>query len=138
MKTKEMLKTLSELFSDFKYHVCFYEELSEIIHKDISGKENQFFKQLTTQLLNIKEMGCMVYRADRNEYLKGTSKRYFSIHLSSSQYNVRLLVYITDDGIAYFLCAFYERKGKSNTDYSKYLSVLDNRLKQLLGGEQNE
>ena len=134
MNTKELLKLLSEQFSGYVCHVSFLEELYSILRKDLSGKEKQLFKQLAAQLENIRKMGRMVYMADRNELLKGKGSRYYSIHLSSAQYNVRLLVYITGSGTPYFLSAFYERGGKSRTDYSSHIPVLDKRLEQLLGG----
>lgn len=134
MNTKELLKLLSEQFSGYVCHVSFLEELYSILRKDLSGKEKQLFKQLAAQLENIRKMGRMVYMADRNERLKGKGSRYYSIHLSSAQYNVRLLVYITGSGTPYFLSAFYERGGKSRTDYSSHIPVLDRRLEQLLGG----
>lgn len=134
MNTKELLKLLSEQFSGYVCHVSFLEELYSILRKDLSGKEKQLFKQLAAQLENIRKMGRMVYMADRNERLKGKGSRYYSIHLSSAQYNVRLLVYITGSGTPYFLSAFYERGGKSRTDYSSHIPVLDKRLEQLLGG----
>ena len=135
MNTKELIKILSEQFSGYVCHTYFLKELYDILKKNLSGKEKQLFKQLTAQLENIKKMGRMVYMADRNERLKGKGSRYYSIHLSSAQYNVRLLTYIDGAGIPYFLSAFYERAGKDHTDYSNYISVLDNRLKQLLGDE---
>lgn len=134
MNTKELLKILSEQFSGYVCHVSFLEELYSILRKDLSGKEKQLFKQLAAQLENIRKMGRMVYMADRNERLKGKGSRYYSIHLSSAQYNVRLLVYIAGSGTPYFLSAFYERGGKSRTDYSSHIPVLDKRLEQLLGG----
>ena len=138
MKTKEMLEMLSKCFSDFKCHSSFLAEFKQILQKEVVGKEKQLFKQLLTQLSNIKSMGRMVYMADKNERLKGTSKNFISIHLASSQYNVRLLIYVAAEGEAYFLSAFYERAGKSRTDYSRHTSVLDERLEQLLGRRKNE
>lgn len=135
MNTKELLDSLSEQFSGYTCHISFLEELYNILRKDLSGKEKQLFKQLTAQLENIRIMGRMVHMADRNERLKGSGSRYYSIHLSSAQYNVRLLIYIDGAGTPYFLCAFYERAGKSKTDYSRHIATLDKRLKQLLGDE---
>jgi hypothetical protein len=138
MNTKEMLKTLSHHFSDVECHTTFLEELSKIIKKELSGKEKQVFKQLTVQLENIRSMGCLVHTADHNEKLKHLDGHYYSIHLESSQYNVRLLIYITDENTAYFLCAFYERSGKSRTNYSQYTPILKKRLKQMLGDDEDE
>lgn len=44
-------------------------------------------------------------------------------------------VHISMDGKPYFLSVFHERSGKKRTDYSGYITVLDNRLRQLLGDE---
>lgn len=138
MNTKEMLKTLSQFFSDFLCHPRFLEELRNILKSDLSGKEKRLFKQLATQLMNIKTMGQMVYTADHNEIIKGADGHYYSIHLESSQYNVRLLVHISEDNIPYFLSAFYERAGKSRTDYSQFTPILEERLKQMLGDDEDE
>lgn len=47
-------------------------------------------------------------------------------------------IYITDENTAYFLCAFYERSGKSRTNYSQYTPILKKRLKQMLGDDEDE
>lgn len=135
MKTKEMLNMLARQFSGFYCHPLFLKELKQILEKNVKGKEAQLFKQLTAQLENIKCMGRLVSQADHNEIIKGADGHYYSIHLENSQYNVRLLIYITDNSTPYFLCAFYERSGKSYTDYSKHISVLAERLNQMLGDE---
>lgn len=134
MNTKEMLRALSKHFSGYVCHASFLEEFYRLLKNELSGKETQIFKQLATQLENIKNMGRMVHMADRNERLKGSGNRYYSIHLSSSQYNVRILVYITESGTPYFLSVFYERAGKKRSEYARHIAVLDERLKQLLGG----
>lgn len=138
MNTKEMLRMLSEYFSDFECHVAFLEEFYSILRKNVSGKEKLLFKQLAAQLENIKKMGRMVYMADDNEQIKGKNGYYYSIHLTCSQYNIRLLIHISKDGAARFLSAFYERAGKSRTNYSTHTPVLEQRLKQLIGDDDYE
>lgn len=137
MNTHEILKLLSEYFSDFIFHELFLKEFSNILQKNVSGKEKQLFKQLSTQLNYIKTLGRRVHMADSNEQLRHNDDIYYSIHLSNSQYNVRLLTYIDSNNQPYFLCAFYERAGKSKTNYSSYLPVLNQRLFQLLGDDDN-
>ena len=137
MNTQEILKMLAEYFSDFVFHESFLKELYDILRKNVSGKEKQLFKQLSTQLTNIKNMGRMVYLADDNEQLKGVKGHYCSIHLTSSQYNIRLLVTFDKKDTPYFLCAFYERAGKFQTSYSKYIPDLNRRFKQLLGDNED-
>ena len=55
-----------------------------------------------------------------------------TFHLQGSQFNVRLLVYIDDYDIPYFLCAFNEKQGKRSTDYSTYTLVMKERIKFFL------
>lgn len=138
MNTQEILKILAEYFSGFIFHESFLKELYDILRKNVSGKEKQLFKQLATQLANIRNMGRMVYMADDNERLLGGNGHYYSIHLTSSQYNIRLLICIVGQDTPYFLCAFYERAGKSRTSYGRYIPVLDRRFSQLLGDDDDE
>ena len=132
MNTKKMLVELAKLLDSLNLHPKFYEEFAALLKKDINGKEAALFKQLTTQLNNIKNMGKDVYKADSNEILKGADGHYLSIHLQGSQFNVRLLVYIDDYDIPYFLCAFNEKQGKRSTDYSTYTLVMKERIKFFL------
>ena len=59
MNTKEMLRMLSEYFSEFECHVAFLEEFYNILRKNVSGKEKLLFKQLAAQLENIKKGSCI-------------------------------------------------------------------------------
>lgn len=138
MNTQEMLKMLTEYFSGFIFHESFIKEFYNILRKNVSGKEKALFNQLYTQLTNIKKMGHMIYMADDNEQLKGEGGRYYSIHLTSSQYNIRLLICFDKNEEPYFLCAFYERSGKSRSSYERYIPLLNQRYNQLLGDVNNE
>lgn len=138
MNTNEALKTLAELFANFQLHPLFMKEFASLLKKELHGKEGNFFKLLTAQLNNIKTFGVMVYTIDDNERIKGMDGRYYSIHLQQSQFNVRLLVHIDDNGLPRFLCAFYERSGKRQTDYSKYTPVLKQRFEEMRGDDNDE
>lgn len=138
MNTEDMLKELATLLNFFSIHPKFLEELRTLLKKDLKGKEASFFKILTTQLNNIKNFGSQVYKVDSNEILQGADGHYYSIHLQKSQFNVRLIVYITDDNISYFLCAFNERSGKSRTNYSAYIAVMKERINYFLGDDNYE
>ena len=138
MNKKELLEYLSELLGDYYCHPKFLRELKDVLHKNLSGKENQFFKILYQQLVNINNLKRMIYQADSHEVLKHASRPYFSIHLQNSQFNVRMLIHITADGVPLFLAVFYERQGKRATDYSQWISVLDQRLMEMLGDGNNE
>lgn len=139
MNTNETLKILSELFSNFTFHELFIKELSDLLKKDLRGKEKNFFKMLITQLENIRRFGRTVNTVDNNERLQGADGHYYSIHLQQAQFNVRIIIYIFDDGTPYFLCAFNERAGKRKTDYTAYTKAMERRFEELSGeDEENE
>ena len=86
---------------------------------------------MATQLENIRNFGVMVHTVDNNEKIHALDGHFYSIHLQQSQFNVRFLIYIFDNGTAYFLNAFYERSGKKSSDYTHNTKVLNQRLKEL-------
>lgn len=133
MNTNDALKLLSNLLGDFKIHPLFLEEFSKLLKKDLKGKEKQFFKLLTTQLNNIRTFGVMVYTVDHNEKLKGVDGHFYSVHLQSSAFNVRILAHISDTGDCSLLSVFYERNGKKATDYTQYTDLLLNRFEEMEG-----
>lgn len=138
MNTKEAFHKLLDIFGDFTIHKSFLAEINKLLKKELSGKEEPFFRMLVAQLNNLKIFGHMIHTIDGHEKLKGLDGHYYSIHLQQSQFNVRLLVYINDSNNIYFLSAFYERSGKKSTDYSTHTSVLEQRLNELLGVDNNE
>lgn len=138
MKTKEILELMAKLFADLKMHPLFLKEIQHLLSKELRGKESNFFKILQTQLHNIEVFGSMIHTVDSNEKLKHSEKIFYSIHLQQSQFNVRFLIYITDDHIPLFLSAFYERSGKKKTDYTTHKEVLESRLNQMIGDDTHE
>ena len=48
------------------------------------------------------------------------------------------IVYINDENIPYFLCAFNERSGKNRTNYSTYTTVMKERINYFLGDDNYE
>lgn len=138
MKTKEALEILCKSFTSYSFHPQFLIELKELLQNDLKGKENRFFKCLTTQLSYIKNLGITVNQADGHEIILGFDGHFYSIHLQQSQFNVRFLVHINDDGTPLFLCAFNERAGHKETSYKKYIPVLEERFNEMQGDDNNE
>ena len=136
--TKMKSLKLASFLNSFLIHPKFLEELRTLLKTDLKGKESIFFKILTTQLSNIKNFGSKIYTIDSNEILQGADGHYYSIHLQKSQFNVRLIVYINDENIPYFLCAFNERSGKNRTNYSTYTTVMKERINYFLGDDNYE
>lgn len=137
MNTKEALELLIKELQGFCLHERFIKELSALLKKELKGKESRFFKLLITQLKNIKDFGVMVHTVDNNEKIHGGDGHFYSIHFQQAQFNIRFLVYIFDDGTAYFLSAFYERSGKRSSDYTNQIPVLEQRLRELKEENRN-
>lgn len=138
MNTKEALKQLAQILGSFSVHNQFIKELSGLLKKELKGKEVTFFTILTTQLNNLSSFGSMIHTVDGHEKLKGSDGHYYSIHLQNKQFNVRLIVYISDANEISLLCAFYERAGKSTTDYTRYTRIMEQRRYELKGDNTNE
>lgn len=138
MKTKDVLSILLKSFSGYTFHKKFMDELVELLKTDLKGKESVFFKCLTTQLNHIKTFGMLINKVDSHEIIKGLDGHYFSIHLKQSQFNVRFLTHISNNGIPTFLCAFYEREGHKKTSYQNYTPTLEQRFKELQGVDSDE
>ena len=138
MNKNELLEQLKELLLQFRFHPKCIEELRILLQKDLNGKEKQFFKSLSTQLNYIKEFQKKVDQVGANEKLKGFDQDFYSIHIKSKQYNVRLLMAFDQNESPAFLCIFNERSGKRATNYSKFAEVLESRFLEMTGGEKNE
>lgn len=133
MNKKNALLLLKEYLDEYTFdlHPRFFKELSDLLAKDLKGKEERFFKLLIAQLKNMQTFGVMVHNVDSNEKLQVRDSHFYSIHLKQSQFNVRLLVHISDAGKCTLLCAFNERSGKKSTDYTNYIPVLQKRLNDM-------
>ena len=112
-------------------HPKFIDELSELLKTNLSGCSAAFFKSVVQQLSFLKLLGRDVYRADSNEILKYIDDTFYSLHLKHKQFNVRFIIYIDDNDIPYFLCAFFERSGKRKTSYENYKDVFLSRLSEI-------
>ena len=132
MNTAEALEQLQKLFNEFHIHELCITEFAALLRNELKGKERQFFKTLTFQLNNLRTFGSQVHLIDSNERIKGMDGHYYSIHFQGSQFNIRLLVYISDDSAIYLLCIFYERGGKKRTSYERYKPTLKTRLNDLI------
>lgn len=129
---KDFLPLISQ-YTDFHYHELFIRELSNLLDDELSGHKREFVLMLTRQLRFIDTLRSRVNRADDNEILKHTQRRFYSIHLKQKFFNIRLIIFITaDDSAVYFLSAFYERSGKRKTSYREYEPTLETRLHDLV------
>ena len=119
-------------FPDGLYHPKFLDEVDQMLRNELSGKEKEFVKATIQQLTFVRELGKDVNLADSNEILRsGGEQQFYSLHLKRKQFNIRFLIAF-EDNIPLFLCAFFERSGKRQTDYTTYNPVLRSRLTELL------
>lgn len=134
MKKENAWKMLIEYLHDDKFiiHSDFIEDLKKILSKNLKGQERNFFNLFLKQLdyiLSLSEYGVSV--ANTNEILKYCNDfKCYSLHISSKVFNIRILgTYI--NGKFVFLVAFFEISKKSKTNYSSYIDIAKNRLKEI-------
>lgn len=111
----------------------FIDDLLELLSS--SGMEKRLISKLTQYIKNLSIYGedAIGVRGDSMEHLSGYSGLN-SMRFLFDGANIRILFAFLDRKI-YLLCAFYERKGKKNTEYSSYIPIALQRLNELLEGE---
>lgn len=137
MRKEELLQILKACLeegsqSGFVFHELFIREFFEIL-KNASGSEREIFNHLIRQLGYVRDFGWRVNEVDGNEIIKHTKRSYYSLHLQSKMFNIRLIVGFLPDNTPIFLSAFYEKAGKKKTNYSNYISTLDSRYQEIEG-----
>lgn len=138
MNRDEILRQLAQAFLSFKIHKKFWEEIRDLLASDLNGKEKQFFKSMSTQLMLVKTLGRSVDQGGKHEKLKWFGKDIYSIHVKSGQFNIRFLMSFNESDEPLLLCAFNKRSGKKKTDYANYKGVVEKRLSEMLEEEHNE
>ncbi len=116
MKKDDVLKHLAELLHGILFHDLFLSEILNLIAE--FGFEEKFFKLFYARLMLLNTRGIMVTRAKEFENL---GDGLFSMHLTGSGFNLRILFAFLPNGQPVLLLAFHERAGKRKTDYSTYL-----------------
>ena len=110
----------------------FIEDLLDLLSS--SGVEKRLFSKLTDYIKKLCTYGeaAIGGRGDPMEHLSGYANLNAMRFLFDGS-NIRILFAFLD-GKIYLLCAFYERKGKRNTEYSSYIPIALQRLDELLEG----
>lgn len=131
---EELLKYLGK-YPTFEFHELFLKDISNLLKKELKGQEKDFFKQILTQFDNIKQFRKEIITVGDNELLShvGDELTLYSIHIKKgSKFNVRLLMFFNGDNPT-FLCAFYEKGGKRQTGYDKFIKIAKKRYSGLKG-----
>lgn len=111
----------------------FIEDLLNLIVS--SGVEKRFVTKLDQYLDKLSTYGeaAIGGKGDPMEHLSGQTLL-SSMRFLLNNANLRVLFSFLN-GKVYLLSAFYERKGKRNTEYDSYIPVALQRLDELLKGE---
>lgn len=139
MNRKNVLEWLLSYLGEFRYHSDLLAELSDILQG--SGCEQAFFKLLIVRLhmLSCKGKNAITDCPDHFERLLYNGGEVFSIILKrTGQFNIRILYSFLPSHEPVLLHAFYERSGKSKTNYSTHIPVALARLEDERRDYENE
>lgn len=87
---------------------------------------------MVKQFAYIRELKLQIHAANGNEVLKYKSEQlFFSLHLSAKNFNIRFIMTFHNNQQPVLLVAFYERAGKTKTDYSQYENIVKTRYAEI-------
>lgn len=127
------IKKLTELFE--KYNDTFVcreciEELSDLIGKN--GNESYFIKVLERYLSLLHEAG-IEFAIGTNGIEKLSGAKCADLYsMRFKRPNVRIIFSVCKDGTI-LLLAFFEKEGKSKTEYEAYIPIASHRLEKIIG-----
>ncbi|RKJ39526.1 hypothetical protein D7X94_11825 [Acutalibacter sp. 1XD8-33] len=93
-----------------------------------SGSEQAFLDILIARLKFLDERGIHAVRHQEFELL---DQGIYSMHLARKEFNIRILYCFLSDGRPALLCAFFERAGHKDTDYTHEIPKAVQRRKEL-------
>lgn len=126
MNKDKALELLRRYLEGVLYHRSFLAELlKEIVG---SGKEAKVFTILMARLLVLNAKGIL---ATEDKEFEPITSGLYSMHISSSGFNIRILFAFLPDSRPVLLCAFYERGGKGKTNYSSHIQPALSRLEEM-------
>lgn len=137
MKKEQALLKLIEYLTEYQqkgyiFHKRYIKELKDIVLK-LTGREAEIFDLLVKQLRYIAEYGRRVNEIGQNEKLKHMQmeQEYYSLYMKGTGFNLRMLMTFYEDETPLILGIFYEKGGKSVSDYSKWKPILASRYEEL-------
>ncbi len=113
------------------YRIVLHEELINDLSKLISksGQAEKFLTKFYQRCLILSELGKNAVSNNNFEKLKHLDFEMFSLHIKTEK-NIRILYSFDGDTIVMLLCAFHERSGKKKTDYTNYIPIAKQRIKE--------
>ncbi len=134
MRRDDVLNYLVLYLREFLYHMKFASELINIIAG--SGYETAFFRIFVARLRLLALLKTDAVKHKEFEHLKNCEL--YSFHVSGKGFNIRILYSFLPDGCPVLLLAFYEREGKSKTDYTDFIEPALSRFNEMKEGYKNE
>lgn len=125
---EELLSELAERLSNFRVHERFISDLMKLVGK--GGIAPRFFSLFYRRLEFLAEFGPRAH--ELHEEFERLDRNLYSMHVASRDFNIRILYSFLPDNTV-LLLPFYERAGKSNTDYAANIDTAKRRLKELEG-----
>ncbi|MDF2952300.1 MAG: hypothetical protein K0S18_1883 [Anaerocolumna sp.] len=125
-KIRAMIE-LKTLLEGTKAHPAVGKEIFELILG--TGSEKEFIRLLGKQLEFIRQLGNRVIELAQFEKLKDY-KNLYSMHLEGKTFNIRVL-YSYGINCEIFLHCFYEKEGKSTSEYRTHAPIAIERLKEM-------
>lgn len=135
MNYSDVLNSLILILGDFWIHHALIDELVQIVAK--TGYEAKFFNLLLARLKYLQEYGAKAIEYKEFEILTD-AKGLYSMHLSGTGFNVRVLYSFSPEQIPVLLVGFYKKSGKKKTDYTSFIPIAQQRLSEELEAHSNE
>lgn len=126
MNKNDVLKMLQGIFRTILHHLDLPAELIGLIAG--SGIENKFIALFTARLQQLAARG--VHATVMKEF-EVIGDGLYSMHLTGRGFNIRILYGFMSNGQPALLHAFYERGGKTKTDYSSHIPIGSIRLAEM-------
>lgn len=123
----DVLNELSSAFDSFVIHEKLIPDLMGILKK--ASNKQKFFDLLLVRLDFLRKYGRLAQ--EYHKEFERINEEIYSMHVSVKELNVRVLYSFLEDGTI-LLHAFYERGGKSKTDYTEKLPEASQRKKSML------
>ena len=133
MNRESVLNYLLMYLSSFSYHSQLISELLGIIAT--SGYEKKFFNLLVARLRYLSVMGI---EATKHKEFEPLEEGLYSMHMSGTNFNIRILYAFLPNGEPALLLPFFERAGKKKTDYTPYIEPALSRFSEMKEDYYNE
>lgn len=123
MNKEEVLRYWMDYLASIEASDALVSELVELVAG--TGNELAVFRIFAFRMNMLQTLGAS---AVRHKEFEAIGDGLYSMHLTGKGFNIRILYSFLPNRQPVLLLAFYERGGKSKTDYTPYLAPACSRL----------